>query len=389
MNLSRLNSIHTAATRIAVCFALWLGFLASLVPCGVSADAVAAPEDGVKFEKLTLAAAVAKAKTEKKVVMVDFYTTWCGPCKLLDKNVYTDKEFSAYASANFISIKLDAEKEGASDAQTYRVRAYPSVVFIDGDGKEIDRVVGYDEPKAYLENTKRASSGKNKVEFLLEEDKAAPTIESKLALVKKYQGDGNAEQALVYLKAARSLAEKERHESLEDLSFVLARMTLKDGLSESDMYLKKFPSGKYVADVYTLKSFYYQGQGDVKAQQKWIDKMLDLREKNYKATKSDETTNAYIQALVMWTRITTQPERNASAAALSKGIERVKLAKTISPLPDWAVSATLADLYFRTGKAADAVREGEAALQLAPDEGGVRPGLLRQLESYREAQNQK
>lgn len=368
-------------------FALCWGILVSLVPCGVSAGA--APEDGVKFEKLKLSEAVAKAKAEKKIVMVDFYTTWCGPCKLLDKNVYTDKEFSAYASANFISIKLDAEKEGASDAQTYRVRAYPSVVFIDGDGKEIDRVVGYDEPKAYLENTKRASSGKNKVEFLLEEDKADPTIESKLALVKKYQGDGNAEQALVYLKAARDLAEKERHESLEDLSFVLARMTLKDGLSESELYLKKFPSGKYVADVYTLKSFYYQGQGDVKAQQKWIDKMLDLREKNYKAAKSDETTNAYIQALVMWTRITTQPERNASAAALSKGIERVKLAKTISPAPDWAVSATLADLYFRTGKAADAVREGEAALQLAPDEGGVRPGLLRQLESYREAQNKK
>ena len=99
---------------------------------------------GLKFDESNFASLQKKAKAEHKLIFVDAYAEWCGPCKLMAKNVFTQQEVGDYYNANFINAKIDMEKgEGRDLAKKYKVMAYPTYLFIDGNGEVIHRVTGY------------------------------------------------------------------------------------------------------------------------------------------------------------------------------------------------------------------------------------------------------
>lgn len=87
------------------------------------------------FRPLSLDQAVEQAKKENKLVFVDFYTDWCGPCRVMSRDVFPQKKVGDYFNARFVSIKLNAEKEGKADAATYNVKAYPTFLVLDTDRK--------------------------------------------------------------------------------------------------------------------------------------------------------------------------------------------------------------------------------------------------------------
>lgn len=98
---------------------------------------------GIQFFEGSWKDALAKAKTEDKLVFVDSYTTWCGPCIRMAKNVFTQEAVGKFFNENFINIKLDMEKEdGISFGHKYPVKAYPTLHFLDGEGKVIKKVQG-------------------------------------------------------------------------------------------------------------------------------------------------------------------------------------------------------------------------------------------------------
>lgn len=103
-----------------------------------------ATEKGIQFQELSLKDAMAKAKKEHKLIFVDVYTTWCGPCKLLKKNTFPDEKLGNYYNKNFISIAADAEQgEWIQFAEKNAVQGYPTMMILDADGKVIDRTMGY------------------------------------------------------------------------------------------------------------------------------------------------------------------------------------------------------------------------------------------------------
>lgn len=98
---------------------------------------------GIQFDHLSLAQAKAKAKKENKLIFIDVYATWCGPCKWLSKSVFPDAELGEYYNANFVSLKIDGEKgEGPDMMNRFDLGAYPSLLFLDADGNLLKKVEG-------------------------------------------------------------------------------------------------------------------------------------------------------------------------------------------------------------------------------------------------------
>jgi len=97
------------------------------------------------------------AASEKKPILIDFYTEWCGWCKRLDKDTYGNKEVADFAR-QFVCVKIDAEKNEAL-AQQYDVRGFPTTVFLKSDGTLIEAVPGYLPPDQFLELLKRIMDG--------------------------------------------------------------------------------------------------------------------------------------------------------------------------------------------------------------------------------------
>jgi thiol:disulfide interchange protein len=99
--------------------------------------------EGINFENISFEDALKKAKKEKKLIFVDAYAVWCGPCKWMEANTFREKEVGDAFNKKFINLKIDMEKgEGPELARKYNVRAYPTMFLIDGDGKVVKRILG-------------------------------------------------------------------------------------------------------------------------------------------------------------------------------------------------------------------------------------------------------
>ena len=114
------------------------------------------------FSDLSFDAACKKAAQTGKIVLVDFYTTWCAPCRLLDKNTWTDGAVIKLLEKETVALRLDAEKE-TNLANRYKIEAYPSVILIKPDGTELDRLVGYRDAKTFLADFDAALKGRDPV----------------------------------------------------------------------------------------------------------------------------------------------------------------------------------------------------------------------------------
>jgi thioredoxin-related protein len=112
-----------------------------------------------------LAKAQSQAKQEKKLVLMDFTgSDWCPPCKALHREILTSQEFVDYAKDNLVLVivdfpngkKLPADQQKANDqlAKKYQIQGFPTVIVLDGAGKELSKDVGYNagtvSPKEYV-----------------------------------------------------------------------------------------------------------------------------------------------------------------------------------------------------------------------------------------------
>lgn len=117
---------------------------------------------GIVFEHTSWNEIVKKAKEEKKLIFMDAYATWCGPCKALQARVFPEKEVGDYFNKNFINAKIDMESgEGPTLAAKYRVQAYPTLFFIDPvSGKVVHQAMGFRPAPDLITIAKQANSKK-------------------------------------------------------------------------------------------------------------------------------------------------------------------------------------------------------------------------------------
>ena len=121
---------------------------------GVAAPQTAAPKPTKIAWEESFEAAMQRAKAEGKPLMVDVYATWCGPCKLMDKEVYTDPDVIAQ-SQNWVSVKIDGEKR-PDVAQAYNVTGYPTILFVENSGKPFATVPGFEAAPQFAQSMRQA-----------------------------------------------------------------------------------------------------------------------------------------------------------------------------------------------------------------------------------------
>jgi thiol-disulfide isomerase/thioredoxin len=92
-------------------------------------------DESVSFDKI-----LQKAKNENKIIFIDCYTSWCGPCKWMAKNVFTNDTVGDFFNSHFICAKMDMKKgEGPEIGKRFEIQCYPTYIFIDGNGKLLHR----------------------------------------------------------------------------------------------------------------------------------------------------------------------------------------------------------------------------------------------------------
>jgi thioredoxin 1 len=194
-----------------------LATLALCSPCAVALPSAPPPIVSEDHGKLpwfegTYEDALQEAKSKNKLVFIDLWTTWCGWCKRLDKDTYSDDSVAAEMK-DIVCFNIDAEsKAGVPLAKKFNVRGYPALILLSPDGSYRDQIGGYLKPEEFKREIQRVRSGKGTVAELraqVEADKSnvdkrytlanklkeiddKPGIEEQISEIKRLDPDGKS-----------------------------------------------------------------------------------------------------------------------------------------------------------------------------------------------------
>ena len=164
-------------------------------------------------------AAQKKADDGMLMLFVDVYATWCGPCKMMDSEVYPDPALSAYMNKHFINVRMDGETDfGRKYAAQQQLEGYPSMFVFSDDGFRISSVVGF----------KPATTLLPLLEMLVENYR-----EVKIYRVAAENGTLSLEEYAAYISLEREMG---NNEEAERLAGDYIRIKLGDGeLRDNDI----------------------------------------------------------------------------------------------------------------------------------------------------------
>lgn len=98
---------------------------------------------GIRFTEGTWDQILSEAKNQHKLIFIDIYTTWCGPCKAMENNVFTNAEVAEKFNTSFVNYKIDAEKgEGITLKKKYTITGFPTYLFVNHEGELVYKTIG-------------------------------------------------------------------------------------------------------------------------------------------------------------------------------------------------------------------------------------------------------
>lgn len=179
-------------------------------------------QEAIQFQDLPFKDLVAKAKKENKLLFIDAYTSWCGPCKMMERNTFTQKAVGDYYNANFVNARFDMEKgEGREIATKFGVRSYPTYLFLNGDGELVSQNFGYMEGGLFVSMAQDVNSPNNKKGSLKE--RFAKGEKDPEFLINIMKLNSSSDYAFAKLASERYFENKKKTEELtkDDIGFLL------------------------------------------------------------------------------------------------------------------------------------------------------------------------
>jgi thiol-disulfide isomerase/thioredoxin len=130
---------------------------------------MAAQNRSNSFDSTSLERSIEKAKSDNRLIFIDCYTSWCGPCKEMSKHVFTQDSVADFFNAHFVNVKLDMEKgEGPAVQKEFHVEAFPTYLLLNGNRKLIYRFVGGMPADTFLARIKKGMDTLNRMAILNE-----------------------------------------------------------------------------------------------------------------------------------------------------------------------------------------------------------------------------
>ncbi len=367
-----------------------------LLACSFYIGGLSAQGDsaGIQFEHADWSDILIKAKTEKKIIFVDAYTEWCGPCKMMTAKVFSQSEVAEYFNDNFINVKVDMEKgKGPALSEEYSVFVYPTLLFIDGTGTVVHRAVGYHDTDSFIELGKVAGTPGKRLSGLEERynfgDRSEQFLYDYTFARADAMDDTHGKIAEEYLATQKDWGEE------RNLTFLFRFMESTEGkmfdyfLENKDKYIGLFGETPVARKLQYMINSSIQDTKEDSA----LDQVDRLYKKVYpeKAEEmtSDFATMYYLRAGDMPNYIATTKKHFATYGTNDweklnetawNYYEFVDSKKDLKQAIKWAQKSvdlektfynmdTLAALYYKLGKKKKAIETAENAISLAKSAG--------------------
>lgn len=366
-------------------------------------------DKGIHFEHgTTWQAVLAKAKKENKYIFVDAFTTWCGPCKAMAKNIFPQEEVGQFFNANFINLKVQLDTTANDNVEVqlwykdahdimvnYQVRVFPTYLFVAPDGRLAHRAVGASDAATFIQKGKNALDPTKQYYTLLQHYKEGDQKPDLLKLLAEaateaYELEAAAAFAGKYLRTQSDLF------STDNIRFInkFTNSTSDTGFSLMLKHPEKFETVLGKADARTKVRFLILGQDllpkifNSAAEPNW-DELKSTTTKLYGPAGEEAVAcaklyyyqregqwNEFSSALLAYTQAypdNLRPlELNYFARSVLENcddvacLERaVLMGKKAAEASDPAFKDTYANLLYKAGKKIEAIRAQEEAIALA------------------------
>ncbi|SDK82287.1 Thioredoxin-related protein [Pedobacter sp. ok626] len=371
-----------------------------------------AQDKGTHFEHgLSWQQVKEKAKKENKYLLVDCFTTWCGPCKYMSSNIFPQEKVGDFFNKNFVNVKVQFDKTKDDNEEVkswyadadlinkeFKIRAYPTFLIFSPQGELVHRIVGGGEADAFIAKAKKALNPETQYYTMLKKyDTANPSPEGLKELVaiaeSAYDDENAAKYATLYLATQKDLYTKANLEFLskytknskskgfdvilkdpkkvdvvlgkgkanEVLSKVILNENVYPGLRKPTANIDsliavasaKYPTVDMKKSTDLLRVQFYQG---TKKWDKFQPAVLDYMKK-YGSEVTAEMLNSFAWAVFENCK---DPDCVASALAWSKRSVEETQEK------DPAILDTYANLLYKLGKKSEAIAMQQKAVNLVP-----------------------
>jgi thioredoxin-related protein len=270
------------------------------------------------FKDISFDEALKRANEQEKMVFVDFYTTWCGPCKMLDRITWKDKSVINWLEEHTIPLKIDAERQ-VKLANRYNVNSYPNLVFINADGNIRDRIPGFVDGKRFLTEAERILSNEDPLE----------NFRKKIAA-----GQGDDPQLRV--EYARKLAMQCNHaEALKQYFWVYDNSRDVPGFGGvRNSYL--------LMDIVRLGMVYPPGLQSLRERRDQLEKEITVkleendtdRDKIADLIAQNRTLREDVRSLALYEKIRDKPDHPAHGTLLRASVDQLREAKRYAEIAE-------------------------------------------------------
>lgn len=217
-------------------------------------------QNGIVFFEGSWVDVLSTAREQRKLIFVDAYTTWCGPCKMMNRNTFPAENVGSLFNESFVNVKLDMEKgEGLSFAARYQVNAYPTLLFLNHKGEIVHKVMGYLSPNELIREARVALKPENSLSGLeLAFEQGTRNRDTLMMLATAYHRmeDRRAyevgDRLFQTIENEKELLEEENWDAIKALTYDISSREFQYLLSKQKKFIRKYGYQPVLDKVYDL-----------------------------------------------------------------------------------------------------------------------------------------